>query len=93
MPSPAASPARGEWLTMGETLDIVTPQLPGRCARVTALTASYGVVVTSEGRHLPAAAFEHAVKQIPASGAVSIRQVDHPALFAFTYLSYRYNRL
>jgi hypothetical protein len=71
---------------MGETLDIVTPQLPGRCARVTALTASYGVVVTGEGHHVPAAAFEHAVKQTPASGGVSIRSGDHPAALFYLFI-------
>jgi hypothetical protein len=70
---------------MRETLDIVTPRLPGRRARVTALTASCGVVVTGEGHHVPAAAFEHAVKQTPASGGVSIRSGDHPVA-SYLYL-------
>jgi hypothetical protein len=70
---------------MWETLDIVTPQLPGRRAHVAALTAGYGVLVTGEGHHVPAAAFEHAVKQTPASGGVSIRSGDHPAA-SYIYL-------
>lgn len=30
------------------------------------LTSGYGLVVVDECHHIPAAAFEHAVKQIPA---------------------------
>jgi superfamily II DNA or RNA helicase len=30
------------------------------------LTAGYGLIVADECHHVPAAAFEHAVKQIPA---------------------------
>jgi hypothetical protein len=33
---------------------------------VGALTAGYGLIVADECHHVPAAAFEHAVKQIPA---------------------------
>jgi hypothetical protein len=71
---------------MRETLDIVTPQFPGRRGHVAALTAGYGVVVTCEGHHVPAAAFEHAVKQTPASGGVSIRSGDHPAALSYLFI-------
>jgi hypothetical protein len=86
VPSPAASPARGERLKMRETLNIVTPQFPDRRGHVAALTAGYGVVVTGEGHHVPAAAFEHAVKQTPASGGVSIRSGDHPAALFYLFI-------
>ena len=33
---------------------------------VEALTAGYGLVIADECHHIPAAAFEHAVRQIPA---------------------------
>jgi len=34
-------------------------------ADIPALTSGYGLVVADECHHIPAAAFEHAVKQIP----------------------------
>jgi len=48
------------------TVDIVTMQSLARQGDVAALTAGYGLVVADECHHVPAAAFEHAVKQIPA---------------------------
>jgi superfamily II DNA or RNA helicase len=48
------------------TIDIVTLQTLARRADVGELTAGYGLVVADECHHVPAAAFEHAVRQIPA---------------------------
>jgi len=48
------------------TLDIATLQTLARRADVTGLTAGYGLVVADECHHVPAAAFEDAVKKIPA---------------------------
>jgi superfamily II DNA or RNA helicase len=47
-------------------IDIVTLQTLARRDDVGTLTAGYGLVVADECHHVPAAAFEHAVKQIPA---------------------------
>ena len=48
------------------TIDIVTLQTLARRADIPALTDGYGLVVADECHHVPAAAFEHAVRQIPA---------------------------
>jgi superfamily II DNA or RNA helicase len=47
-------------------IDIVTLQTLSRRDNIAELTAGYGLVVADECHHVPAAAFEHAVKQIPA---------------------------
>ncbi len=48
------------------TIDIATLQTLARRADVAELTAGYGLVVADECHHVPAAAFEDAVKKIPA---------------------------
>ena len=48
------------------TIDILTLQTLARQDDVAALTSGYGLIVADECHHVPAAAFEHAVKQIPA---------------------------
>ena len=48
------------------TVDIVTLQTLARRADVGELTVGYGLVVADECHHVPAAAFEDAVRQIPA---------------------------
>jgi len=48
------------------TVDIVTLQTLARRDDVPELTAGYGFVVVDECHHIPAAAFENAVRQIPA---------------------------
>ncbi len=48
------------------TIDILTLQTLARRDDVAALTAGYGLVVADECHHVPAAAFEDVVKQIPA---------------------------
>ena len=48
------------------SIDIVTLQTLSRRDDVAELTADYGLIVADECHHVPAAAFEHAVKQIPA---------------------------
>jgi superfamily II DNA or RNA helicase len=48
------------------TIDIVTLQTLSRRDDIAALTAGYGMVVADECHHVPAAAFEDAVRQIPA---------------------------
>ena len=48
------------------SVDVVTLQTLARRDDTTELTAGYGLVVADECHHVPAAAFEHAVKQIPA---------------------------
>ena len=48
------------------SIDVVTLQTLSRRDDVEELTAGYGLVVADECHHVPAAAFEHAVKQIPA---------------------------
>ena len=53
-------------MTCDRTIDIITLQTLARQHDVAALTAGYGLVVADECHHVPAAAFEHAVKQIPA---------------------------
>ena len=47
-------------------LDIATLQILSRREDLTDMTADYGLVVVDECHHVPAAAFEHAVGQIPA---------------------------
>ena len=51
---------------MTGTIDIITLQTLARRDDIPELTARYGLVVADECHHVPAAAFEHAVKQIPA---------------------------
>jgi superfamily II DNA or RNA helicase len=51
---------------MRGTIDIVTLQTLARRDDIAELTAGYGLVIADECHHVPAAAFEHAVKQIPA---------------------------
>lgn len=48
------------------TVDVAMLQTLARQHDIGALTAGYGLVVVDECHHLPAAAFEHAVRQIPA---------------------------
>lgn len=48
------------------SIDIATLQTLARRADVGELTAGYGLIVADECHHVPAAAFEHAVRQIPA---------------------------
>jgi superfamily II DNA or RNA helicase len=48
------------------SIDVVTLQTLARRADVGELTSGYGLVVADECRHVPAAAFEDAVRQIPA---------------------------
>ena len=48
------------------TVDVVTLQTLARRTDVAELTADYGLVVADECHHVPAAAFEDAVKQVPA---------------------------
>ena len=48
------------------SIDVVTLQTLARRDDVAELTAGYGLIVADECHHVPAAAFEHAVKQIPA---------------------------
>src|SRR4029079_8367120 len=48
------------------SIDVVTLQTLSRRNDVADLTAGYGLIVADECHHVPAAAFEHAVKQIPA---------------------------
>jgi len=48
------------------TIDVVTLQTLSRRDDLPELTAGYGFVVVDECHHLPAAAFENAVRQIPA---------------------------
>jgi len=47
-------------------IDLATLQILSRADDIGALTAGYGLVVVDECHHVPAAAFEHAVRQIPA---------------------------
>jgi superfamily II DNA or RNA helicase len=47
-------------------IDVATLQTLARHDDLATLTAGYGLVVVDECHHIPAAAFEHAVKQIPA---------------------------
>jgi len=48
------------------TIDVAMLQTLARRDDITDLTSGYGFVVVDECHHVPAAAFEHAVKQIPA---------------------------
>jgi superfamily II DNA or RNA helicase len=48
------------------SVDIAMPQSLVRHDDIGRLMAGYGLVVVDECHHVPAAAFEHAVKQIPA---------------------------
>ena len=48
------------------TIDIVTLQTLARRDDIAELTAGYGLVVADECHHVPAAAFEDAVRQVPA---------------------------
>jgi superfamily II DNA or RNA helicase len=51
---------------IGGIIDVVTLQTLARREDIAAFTAGYGLVVADECHHVPATAFEHAVKQIPA---------------------------
>ncbi len=51
---------------MRGTVDVVTLQTLARRGDIPALTAGYGFVIVDECHHVPAAAFENAVRQIPA---------------------------
>src|SRR5260370_35246446 len=51
---------------MKGTIDVLTLQTLARRDDIAALTAGYGLVVADECHHVPAAAFEHVVRQIPA---------------------------
>ena len=48
------------------TIDVITLQTLSRRNDIAALTAGYGLIVADECHHVPAAAFEDAVRQIPA---------------------------
>jgi superfamily II DNA or RNA helicase len=48
------------------TIDVAMLQTLARRDDITDLTTQYGLIVVDECHHVPAAAFEHAVKQIPA---------------------------
>ena len=48
------------------SVDVATLQTLARRDDVAELTAGYGLVVADECHHVPAAGFEHAVKQVPA---------------------------
>ena len=47
-------------------IDVATLQTLSRTANIAELTSTYGLVIVDECHHVPAAAFEHAVRQIPA---------------------------
>ena len=47
-------------------IDVATLQTLSRVTDIAELTAGYGLVIVDECHHVPAAAFEHAVRQIPA---------------------------
>jgi superfamily II DNA or RNA helicase len=47
------------------TIDVVTLQTLARRGDIPGLTAGYGLIVADECHHVPAAAFEDAVRQIP----------------------------
>ncbi|RSM35544.1 hypothetical protein DMA12_43750 [Amycolatopsis balhimycina DSM 5908] len=47
-------------------IDVVMLQTLARKTDIEELTSGYGLIVVDECHHIPAAAFEHAVKQIPA---------------------------
>lgn len=48
------------------TVDVVTLQTLARQGDIASLTAGYGLVIADECHHVPAAAFEDAVRQVPA---------------------------
>jgi hypothetical protein len=48
------------------TIDVAMLQTLARHEDIPAVTAGYGLIVADECHHIPAATFEHAVKQIPA---------------------------
>ena len=48
------------------TIDVITLQTLSRRGDIAALIAGYGLIVADECHHVPAAAFEDAVRQIPA---------------------------
>jgi superfamily II DNA or RNA helicase len=47
-------------------IDVATLQTLSRAPNIAELTEDYGLVIVDECHHVPAAAFEHAVRQIPA---------------------------
>ena len=53
-------------LQVGGMIDIATLQTLARRDDLATLTAGYGLVIVDECHHVPAAAFEYAVRQIPA---------------------------
>jgi len=48
------------------TVDVVTLQTLARQGDIASLAAGYGLVIADECHHVPAAAFEDAVRQVPA---------------------------
>ena len=47
------------------TIDVITLQTLSRRDDIAALTSAYGLIIADECHHVPAVAFEDAVKQIP----------------------------
>src|SRR5260370_38849371 len=59
------------------TIDIATLQTLARHQDVGALTAGYGLIVADECHHVPAAAFDHTGKQIPARRWLGLTATPH----------------
>jgi len=59
------------------TIDVAMLQTLARRGDVGEVTAEYGLVVVDECHHVPAAAFEHAVKQIPARAWLGLTATPH----------------
>ena len=55
----------GDRAKLRGTIDVVTLQTLSRRDDIAALTSAYRLIVADECHHVPAAAFEDAVKQIP----------------------------
>jgi superfamily II DNA or RNA helicase len=64
---------------IGGVIDIITLQTLARRDDISELTARYGLVVADECHHVPAAAFEHAAKQIPARRWLGLNRHPLPA--------------
>ena len=61
------------------TIDVITLQTLSRRDDIAELTAGYGLIVADECHHVPAAAFEDAVRQIPRTAVARADRYPVPA--------------
>jgi len=78
LPTPSTT-ARWRPAKLRGTVDIVTLQTLARRDDIAELTAGYGLIVADECHHVPAAAFEDAVRQVSARRWLGLTATPLPA--------------